>query len=135
MSDFGLAMAGAGIVLGEVNRRASLKAQASQNFADAASMRAQAKENLRRGSTNMLQIPKEFNKRVDTITAAGAGAGVDVSSYGDLMLNEAGNLLQQAGLGMEELQSDFLLQMKSANNLTAAGNQAQASRSKILGIF
>ena len=129
------AMAAFSLFSGEVSRQDQLEQQSIKNLDDARSMREQATENLRRLHTGLLQAPKELERRASIVNNAMAGQGVDIQSSGDLLLAEAGNILQQTSFQLEEANYDYIQHMKSANNLEKLAKMQQASGDKLFGIF
>lgn len=122
--------------LGGRAKRKQLEAQASATYENASAMRAQSNENIRRTMTSLLQTPKELRRRKDIIRSQTAGQGVRVDSSDDLVLSEAGNLIQEVAFQIEESVTDHLIQMKSADSMDRqAGELKDASKEKILGIF
>lgn len=122
--------------LGSKSRNAQLEAQAQAGFENAATMRLRSRENLRRVTTSLLQAPKELERRKAAINNISAAQNIKVEEDGDLILSEAGSILQETSFALEEATANYLIEMKSASNQERQANQMKdASKEKFLGIF
>jgi len=58
-----------------------------------------------------------------------------IDSSDDILLDEAGTLMQQYSFGLDEMEADHMLQMKSAYNLEKQAEREKDQAGKFLGIF